>query len=58
MALKPISQDKSHCFKHACTYPAVERQCPYCMMEFLKHSKKVPTDFAIDAAIEKERGDV
>ena len=29
--MKVSTQDKSHCMKHACTYPADER-CPYCLL--------------------------
>jgi hypothetical protein len=41
--MKPVSQEKAHCFKHACTYPAHEHECPYCKIEQLQKA-------AIDAA--------
>ena len=30
VTMKPVPQDKSHCFKHACTFPVHEGECPYC----------------------------
>lgn len=39
--MKPVSQDKSHCFKHACTYPNSEPRCPYC--ELARLAPRAPT---------------
>lgn len=35
--MKPITDDKKHCFKHASTH-RVDEQCPYCRAEVLERN--------------------
>lgn len=48
MDMKPVSQDKTHCFKHACTHPARE-MCQYCELDSLRIAfKPLPPNTAVD----------
>ena len=48
--MKPVPTDKSHCFKHACTFPLHEGECPYCKLDRMNQmlpgpkTKNAPTD--------------
>ena len=41
VTMKPVPQDKSHCFKHACTFPLHEGECPYCKIERLQREAPI-----------------